>query len=113
MYNIKHLNLKVLFVATEPVLEIYPERAESAKWAIQFEDSSFYVLYNELFVGRILLTRTLLHRCKSRLLADYREMRRRLILYKIGFTRQRFFTSYFIDGRVFFRIFTFFVSELI
>ena len=44
MYNIKHLNLKVLFVATEPVLEIYPERAESAKWAIQFEDSSFYVL---------------------------------------------------------------------
>ena len=113
MYNIKHLNLKVLFVATEPVLEIYPERGESAKWAIQFEDSSFYVLYNKLFVGRILLTRTLLHRRKSRLLADYREMRRRLILYKIGFTRQRFFTSYFIDGRVFFRIFTFFVSELI
>ena len=32
-----------------------------------------------------------------------------LILDKTGFTRWRFFTSYFIDGRVFFRIFTFYI----
>ena len=33
-------------------------------------------------------------------------MRRRLILDKTGFTRYRFFTSFYIEGRVFFRTFT-------
>ena len=37
------------------------------------------------------------------------EMRRRLILYETGFPLQTFFTSYFIDGRVFLRIFTFYI----
>ena len=36
-------------------------------------------------------------------------MRRRLILPKTGFPRQKFFTSYFIDGRLVFRIFTFYI----
>ena len=34
-------------------------------------------------------------------------LRRRLILHKIGLPRCKFFTPYFIDGQVFFRIFTF------
>jgi len=37
------------------------------------------------------------------------EMRRWLILDETGFTHQRFFTSHLIDGRVFFRIFTFYI----
>ena len=36
-------------------------------------------------------------------------MWRRLILHETGFPRLKFFTSYFIDGRVFFRIFAFYI----
>ena len=36
-------------------------------------------------------------------------MWRRLILHEIGFLRYKFLTSYFIDGRVFFMIFTFYI----
>ena len=36
-------------------------------------------------------------------------MKRRLILHEKLFPRYKFFTSYLIDGRVFFRIFTFYI----
>ena len=38
-----------------------------------------------------------------------KEMRRRFIPDETGFTYYRLFTSYFIDGRVFFRTFTFYI----
>ena len=36
------------------------------------------------------------------------KMRRQLIVHETGYPRLEFFTSYFIDGRVFFRIFAFY-----
>ena len=55
-------------------------------------------------------TRTLVKAASLACLDIRCEMWRRFILYETGFPRLKVFTSYFIDGRVFFRIFTFYIS---
>ena len=45
----------------------------------------------------------------SRSLGDKMSSEEAVILDETGFTRKRFFTSYFIDGRVFLRMFTFYI----
>ena len=58
---------------------------------------------------KLVKTRTLLTLASPACLDLRQEMWRRLILHETGFPRVKFFTSYFIDGRVFFRIFAFYM----